>query len=223
MGTRGGSHKAERRAADRASRSPRQERRAHEQARRREDALSAATTVFAEKGFYETQITEIAALAELSRASLYEIFKGKEELYQEVIRTSVERMRHEVIAQVEAIACPRERVLTLIDALLGCFENNRDALRIILSGTQGLPWRIHRNMGDPSRIEDFRGWVIKLCNDARKAGALQGIDPETVALSLIGSVMNTADHALQRDPDRPLTRLSPGVRELFSRALGEPA
>ena len=203
-------------------RSLREERRAHELARRRADALAGATAVFAEKGFHDAQITDIAAAAELSRASLYELFEGKEELYQEVIRTSVERMRDDVIARVETISSPRERILGLIDALFECFEENRDVLRIALAGTQGLPWRIHQNMGDPSRstIHAFRGWVIKLCRDALAAGALAGIDPEAVAIALVGSVTNAAEHALDCDPSQPLSRLSPGVRELFRRVLG---
>ncbi len=202
--------------------SPREERRAREQAQRREDVLAAATAVFAEKGFYDAQITDIAAAAELSRASLYELFKGKEELYQEVIRTSAERMRSDVIARVEAITAPRERILSLVDALFECFEENRDVLRIMLFETQGLPWRIHQNMGVPARggIRDFRRWVIKICRDAVEAGALKGIDPEAVAISLIGSVTNAAEHVLNSDPDHSLTRLSPSVRELFRRVLG---
>lgn len=183
--------------------------------------------MFAEKGFHDAQITDIAAAAELSRASLYELFKGKEELYQEVIRTSVERMSDDVIARVEAIPSPRERILTLIDALFECFEENQDLLRIVLPGTQGLPWRIHQNMGERSRsaIQGFRAWVIKLCKEAAAAGALEGIDPEAVAISLIGSVNNAAAHSLDSDPNQPLTRLSPGVREVFRRvlALGEHA
>ncbi len=206
---------------DRSVRSPREERRAQEVARRRADALAAATAVFAEKGFYDAQITDIAAAAELSRASLYELFKGKEELYQEVIRTLSERMRNDIIVRVEAIDPPRDRILTLVDVLFECYEEHRDLLRIVLSETQGLPWRIHQNMRDPSQgaIRGFRDWVIKLCGDAADVGHLEGIDPEAVAMSLLGSVTYAAEHALYRDPNQPLTRLAPGVREVFRRVL----
>ena len=44
--------------------SPRENRRASELERRRTDALSAASAVFASKGYHDAQMTEIAAAAE---------------------------------------------------------------------------------------------------------------------------------------------------------------
>ena len=73
--------------------SPRENRRANELAQRREDALAAASAVFAAKGYHDAQMTEIAAAAELSRASLYSMFTGKEELYQQVISSGAEAVR----------------------------------------------------------------------------------------------------------------------------------
>ena len=76
-------------------------------------------------------------------------------------------------------------------------------------------------MRDPSQgaIRGFRDWVIKLCGDAADVGHLEGIDPEAVAMSLLGSVTYAAEHALYSDPNQPLTRLAPGVREVFRRVL----
>ena len=202
-------------------RSLRELRRAEDEARRRDHVLESATTVFARKGFHEAQITEIAAAAELSRASLYALFEGKEDLYREVIRVAILQIRDAVVARVESSSDPADRLLTLIDALFDCFEENHDVLRIALAGTQGLPWRIQSNLGDESRgaILGFRSWVIDLCQDAVESRALEGIGAEAFAAALIGSVTNAADHMLEKDPDRPLTRLAPGVREVFARAL----
>ncbi|MFZ4619534.1 MAG: TetR/AcrR family transcriptional regulator [Bacteroidota bacterium] len=48
---------------------------------RRKHIIDAARTVFAENGFTETTIEQIAASAEIARATLYKIFPTKEELY----------------------------------------------------------------------------------------------------------------------------------------------
>lgn len=61
--------------------------------------------------------------------------------------------------------------------------------------------------------------------DGFRQGRSHDRGAETVAISLIGSVTNAAEHALVSDPNQPLTQLSPGVREVFRRVLGpgEPA
>ena len=64
------------------STSRRKNRRERELANRRDDAIDGAAAVFAAKGFHEAQMTEIAAAAELSLASLYSMFRGKEELFR---------------------------------------------------------------------------------------------------------------------------------------------
>ncbi len=207
----------------------REERRAHEQARRRADALAGATAVFAEKGFHEAQMTEIAAASELSRATLYALFGGKDELYGEVIRTSIERIRDTVMTRVESVPDAGKRLLTLIDALFDCFEENRDVLRIVLTGTQGLRSRIRKRLGESGRSveKDFRNRVTELCSDAAQVGALGDLNPEAVAISLYGAVLTAAEHALDSDSGRSAAQLAAGVRDVFSRVLtgdsGEPA
>ena len=128
--------------------SPRENRRANELAQRREDALTAASSVFAAKGYHDAQMTEIAAEAELSRASLYSMFTGKEELYQQVISTAAEAVRDAVHEKVEALDDPGHQLLCVIDSLFACYEQNQNLLRIYVLGTQGLPFKIRHAMGD---------------------------------------------------------------------------
>ena len=150
--------------------SPRENRRANELAQRREDALAAASSVFAAKGYHDAQMTEIAAAAELSRASLYSMFTGKEELYQQVISSGAEAMRDAVHEKVEALEDPGQQLLCVIDSLFACYEQNQDLLRIYVLGTQGMPFKVRQAMGD-SVVEislAFSRWVIKIAKRASR-------------------------------------------------------
>ena len=109
--------------------SVRAERRLRELELRRADVITAALAAFAAKGFDGAQVAEIAAAAELSTKSLYALFSSKEELYQEVIRSAAEAMRDTVQTQVDSIEDPREQLLSLIDSLFSCFDENEDLLR----------------------------------------------------------------------------------------------
>ena len=202
--------------------SPRENRRANELAQRRTDALAAASAVFAAKGYHDAQMTEIAAAAELSRATLYSMFTGKEELYQQVISSGAEAVRDAVHEKVEALDDPGQQLLCVIDSLFACYEQNQNLLRIYVLGTHGLPFKVRQAMGD-SVVEislAFSEWVIEIAKRAKRAGYLQKLDPEAVGLSLVGAVTKIAAHWIETTPDRPLSRAAPPVNAVFQQLLG---
>ena len=201
--------------------SRRERRREREVALRRVDVLAAASAVFARKGFHEAQVSEIAAEAELSLRSLYTLFGGKHEIYEEVVRATAGRMRAAVQGKVEAIEDPAQRLLALVGLLFDTFEDNRDLFRIYARGTSGLPWRLRQAMGDSAHsiFHAFTGWLIDLCRAAHRAGYLAETDPEAFALSLTGAVTTTAAHWLDTRPDEPLTAAFESVRSVFAPLL----
>jgi AcrR family transcriptional regulator len=202
-------------------RSPREQRRERELALRRADVVAAATAVFAEKGFGDAQIGEIAARAEVSTASLYALFAGKDELYREVITTAAGVVLEAVRAAVEAVADPRERLLVAIDSLFACWERDQALLRIYMRGAQGLPWRIRESMGEDALqiFQEARAWIEELASAARGAGYLAGLDPATFALALMGTATTVSMHWLETTPERPLREAVAPVRAIFGRLL----
>lgn len=67
---------------------------------RRQAMLDAATELFAEKGFEGTSLTDIIARSGGSRATLYELFGGKEGLFEAMVTEGCER----VVAPLESKA-----------------------------------------------------------------------------------------------------------------------
>ncbi len=65
----------------------------HKHSRRKEarpaELLDAALTLFVEKGFAATRVEEVAALAGVSKGTLFLYFSSKEELFKEVIRQNI--------------------------------------------------------------------------------------------------------------------------------------
>jgi AcrR family transcriptional regulator len=196
-------------------------RREREREHRRQDALAGATTVFAVKGFHDAQMTEIAAAAELSLASLYSMFEGKEAIYREVMRTAAEHLRDEVRSRVDAIAEPAECVRELVQAMFDYFERNRPLLRILLTGTRGLPWAVRERMGQTSKetLDDFYSWVIGLCRELVARRQLSGIDPEALSAAIVGTVTYFAAYALEERPEEPLSDLARQVQAIIAPAI----
>jgi AcrR family transcriptional regulator len=201
----------------------RAERRERELALRRADLIAAASKAFAERGFSGVQVSEIAEAAGLSLTSVYSMFGGKEDLYQEVITHMAETIQEGVRKRVDGIPNARERLLCVVEALFACFEENRGLLRLFAQGTQGLPWKIRQAMGEVSIqiLHGFTEWVISIAEQARREGQLHGLDPESVALAVTGAVSSKAAHWIDTKPERPLAEAAPGTRALFERLFDE--
>ena len=204
--------------------SRRRNRRERELANRRLDAIEGAAAVFAAKGFHEAQMTEMAAAAELSLASLYSMFRGKEDLYREVLRTATERIRRSVQDAVAEVDDAAETLLVLIDGLFACFDDMRDLMRMVMTANQGLPWRIREHMGETSReaAESFFQWVVSLAREARQQGYLEGLDPEVFARVMMAAVASAGAHVAQ-DPGRTFSSAAPEIRAIFERVLAPSA
>jgi hypothetical protein len=61
--------------------------------------------------------------------------------------------------------------------------------------------------------------VTELVRRAARGGRLPGLDPEALALALLGAVVMAATHAIEAVPPRPPSQHAAAVKEVFARML----
>ena len=91
---------------------------------RKGEILDSALHVFAEQGYDNGSMREIAKGVGVSEPALYRHFPGKEALFLALIRAGAGRMREEAFALIDDL-----RPETVRAQLLGMFDNRRRALR----------------------------------------------------------------------------------------------
>ncbi len=102
-------------------------------AKRRELIIDAAIDAFAEGGYHETSLEEVAVRAEVSKALIYEHFPSKLDLFQELLETYVEELQNGVMAAVMATTEGGEtRLLAGVEGFLEFVEDRRDAWRMLI-------------------------------------------------------------------------------------------
>ena len=72
-------------------------------ARKRRAILQAATTVFLRNGYVGTSMDEIAALARVSKQTVYKQFADKQSLFSEIVISTVEEVAEPIHAEVLAL------------------------------------------------------------------------------------------------------------------------
>jgi AcrR family transcriptional regulator len=98
---------------------------------RREQLISVARQLFAERGFEATSIEEIALRAKVSKPVVYEHFGGKEGLYAVVVDREMQSLLSRVTKALDATH-PRAILEQAAIALLTYIEDEQEGFRVLV-------------------------------------------------------------------------------------------
>lgn len=94
------------------------------------EILQAAQKVFAQKGFSQTTVEEIAQAAGVAKGTLYLYFPSKREIYLGALRQGIGVLQERTRQKVEAARTAPEKLLAFISSRVKYFEENRDFFKI---------------------------------------------------------------------------------------------
>lgn len=151
--------------------------------------LSSALSLFAEKGYANTSISDIIDKADVARATFYLYFKNKEEVFQSLLEnlfTDVARKEQELAGVNDLPSIVRDTA----GRLLLIFEKHRDFLTIILLRSYELDLK-SRNM-----VTFFFDQVSELLKanlyQQIQKGVLRPCDVDVISKVVLGSIKEMA-------------------------------
>ena len=136
-------------------------RKEREEAFRRELVLDVAESLFAEKGFDGTTVSDIAERSELAKGSLYQIFQSKEEIIAAIIGRKIDRIWGIVDDIVKRPISPTERVREVFRTKLESVWESRHFARIFLHELRGLHPCVDSPLLD-AYVERMRAMTAKI-------------------------------------------------------------
>ena len=111
---------------------------AQKQFSKREKILEAALSVFTKEGFYNAKIEDIAQTAGVGKGTIYEYFKSKQELFQEMVKSDITSFIADVGDSVEKRSNPKEKLLTIALLHREFFLRSGDITQLLASCHQHL-------------------------------------------------------------------------------------
>ena len=149
----------------------------------REKLLRAAKKVFAEKGFHNAQITHIIDEAGVARGTFYLYFKGKEEIFKEILKEVITELKKRIKVidlRKDPIEQLKENIINVIDYAL----RERELARIVLN----------KNC-DPELFsvvdeffEDVRKTVKNSLDKGIALGIVRDVNTEILSYALVGAL-----------------------------------
>jgi AcrR family transcriptional regulator len=106
-------------------------RRERERQMRRMEILGAARRVFAERGYEHATLEEIAGGAEFAKGSLYNYFSSKDELFREVVYSSIDDVEQLAASALAAGGHAREVLTRYATSVIEYYKEHDDLLRIM--------------------------------------------------------------------------------------------
>lgn len=151
---------------------------------RRAQILNAAITWFAEKGYHETSIDDIAALTGLSKGAIYHHFQSKREIFLALL----DAWSADLLARWQ-------RIGRQADPLQALSHDTRETLAwaedIVPLSRASLEFCCHAARDEESRrrvaavYAAARRHFARLIEDARRQGLLGEVNPHLMATALI--------------------------------------
>jgi len=103
-------------------------------ARRREQLLEVALHVFAERGFHQTSMNDVADAAGVTKPVLYQHFSSKRALYLELLELVSSRLMAAIDEATSTAAGPREQVERGLRAYFRFVVDSNDEYRLMFGG-----------------------------------------------------------------------------------------
>src|SRR5438094_10675574 len=95
--------------------------------------LEAARRVFAEKGFHEATVDDIAEAAGVAKGTVYLYYESKRDIYFAALKFGIVQMYSALDEKLKTVSAPEEKLRAVIAVKLAYFDDNRDFFKIYYS------------------------------------------------------------------------------------------
>jgi AcrR family transcriptional regulator len=158
---------------------------------RRSDLLSAARTIFAERGYHETTVEDITRAAGVAKGTFYLYFTEKREIFLAIIGELLDTIK--AIGTSVADLAPDENPLAFLarseqaaGRLMEIFQENRALARLAYRESMGMDPALEAMIRDFYReVAEIEAHNIRV---AQRIGLLRDCEPLLTAYAHIGMV-----------------------------------
>ncbi len=161
-------------------------RREREKLLRREEMLTAARTIFAQKGYRETTLEDVAELAEFGKGTLYNYFPNKDALFSSVLEETILGFKT-IFDTVLVSDLPfNEKLRLLIEESLRCAFSNPEGIMLMTREAQHLR---DNNPLMQIKQELVRMLAVTIAAEQKSNPTMFQADADQLALILMNMVM----------------------------------
>ena len=185
---------------------------------KREAILDAAIHVFAQRGFFQAQVADMARSAGVAAGTVYLYFKGKDDVLVSVFERTMREAIDEARALVATVDDPVERLRRLAHLHLGRLGRHRDlavVFQVELRQTTKFMERF-----SAAQLREYLGIIRDVIADGQAVGRIRPeVSPTLAAKMLFGALDEMATDWILSHRPRRLEDSADAVVDIFVRGI----
>jgi len=192
--------------------------------RREEDFLSAAERLFAQKGYHNTSIEDIAVEAQYGTGTVYRYFETKEELYAVLMERKSREYLGFLKKQVAAAHAPMDKIRSLVSGKIDFFVRNKEFFRIYAAEGATLRWTFRDRFQEQLKgvYQEYQAFHQETFSACMKPGGLRRMDAAMMASVFSGMTNHLLLEALNNETADALEQARAFLLELVERGFAHP-
>ena len=172
--------------------------------------LDSACEIFADKGYHNASVRDVAAATDVSPAGLYYYFRSKEELLHLILEACLSSLADRIRDEIQGVEDPTARLRIIIGTHLDHFKNNGKEMRVLVHEWEALSGPF--GQGIRNLMREYAQIVM---------GTLKDLSPEiseqelrAAAFGLFG-MLTWVDQWYRPERDLPLDLLAERFADIF--------
>jgi AcrR family transcriptional regulator len=146
--------------------------------------FQAAVEVFAESGFDQAKMDEIAQQAGVAKGTIYYHFKSKEELFVGLMNEGMDQLIDCARRNVALFVSPLEQLKALLQAQIRFFVENGKLAKLLLSEAFGTK---ERQRQFRAKIREYLQLIESVLKEGMERGEFRTVHPQETASALFGA------------------------------------
>lgn len=153
---------------------------------KRELIVEAGIQVFSQKGYHQAKMEEIAVAAGIGKATIYEYFSSKLQLFQEIMETSIQKYSDIVSTEEISQMNLEERIILITEGHIRFCKQYKDLSRLVFWDTEIIDEELKEWFY--IKRKEKEGILENLINDAIQRGEIRQVDAKLMVL-MIGGIL----------------------------------
>jgi len=181
--------------------------------------LEAAVKVFAEQGFFQSTISQIAKVAGVADGTIYLYFKNKEDILVQIFAFKTKQVFEGFREEVDRVSDPVEKLRNLVRRHLEEFQKDRHMAVVYQSETHQTSRRAEEQIREMSKL--YLDLISEIVEHGQEDGCIRkDLYLGLVRRFIIGAVDEVINTWLHSDSKYDLTSMADPLVDLFIQGIG---
>jgi TetR/AcrR family fatty acid metabolism transcriptional regulator len=187
---------------------------------KRDAILRAATRVFAQYGYFQSQVADVAKVAGVAAGTVYLYFKGKDDLLVSIFEKSMAEVITEGRAAVDGLSDPAERLRRIAHLHLGWLGRDKN-LAVVFQVELRQSVKFMERFS-ATFLQDYLKLIRDAIADGQQSGVFRkDVSATTAAKIFFGALDEMATNWMLSRRKYDLTAEADAVVDLFINGVGK--